>query len=126
MLKPVKIFFDGGCRGTDGKMELAVVTGARSTVLTDLGYGTSGDAEWLALIQAVRVARTLGRSDTVLLGDSADVIAKANGALRCRGNELRYLAAFQSLLVGAGAPRVRRIKRSQNLAGIALARLHGR
>ncbi len=126
MPKPVKIFFDGGCRGVDGRMEVAVVAGARTTLLTDLASGTSGEAEWLALIEAARIARTLERPDIVLLGDSADVIAKASGALRCRGEELRHLATFRSLLIGASAPRLRRIKRSQNLAGIALARRHGR
>jgi ribonuclease HI len=55
----VKVYFDGGCRGERGKLEIAVVTGGRTTILTDLGYGTSSDAEWLALIEALRTARAL-------------------------------------------------------------------
>jgi ribonuclease HI len=122
----VKLFFDGGCRGIEGRLATAVVTGGRTTIVTDMGCGTSGDAEWLALIQAVTIARELELTDFVLLGDSADVVAKASGMLRCQGGELRHLEAFRSMSIGLPAPRVRRIKRSQNLAGIALARLHGR
>ncbi len=122
----VKIFFDGGCRGDRGKLEIAVVTGGRTTILTDLGYGTSSDAEWLALIEALTTARALNVPDVVLLGDSADVVAKANGTLRCRGDALQYLDRFRTEAAGANPIRVRRIKRSQNLAGIALAGLHNR
>lgn len=95
----------------------------RTTILPDLGPGTSGDAEWLALIHAAMIARSLGAPDFVLLGDSADVVAKANGRLKCRGEALRHLERFRAL---GPAPGVRRVKRSQNLAGIALARLHPR
>ena len=102
------------------------MAGAPTKEPTDIGRGTSGEAEWLALIGAMTIARDLGLSDFVLLGDSADVVAKASGTLRCRCDELRHLEAFRALSAGMPAPRLRRIKRSQNLAGIALARLHGR
>src|SRR5688500_8145051 len=77
----VKIFFDGGCRPNPGAIEIAVVAAGRTTILRDLGHGTSSDAEWLALIHALTIAQSLGTSDFVLLGDSADVVAKANGTL---------------------------------------------
>lgn len=99
-------------------MEAAVVAGGRTTILPDLGEGTSGDAEWLALIHALTVARALGLSNFVLLGDSADVVAKANGRVKCRG-AAEHLERFRAL---GPAPRVRYVKRSQNLAGIALAK----
>ena len=102
------------------------MTGGRTTIVSDMGYGTSADAEWLALIQALTIARALHVPDFVLLGDSADVIAKANGTLRCRGNALHHLERFRLLAAPVKPPRVRRVKRSQNLAGIALAGLHDR
>ena len=37
-----------------------------------------------------------------------------------------HLQNFRSLVDPAHPPRIRRIKRAQNLAGIALARLHPR
>ena len=107
-------------------MEIAVVAGGETTVLPDLGYGTSTDAEWLALIQALTIARSLELPDFVLIGDSADVVAKANGTVRCRGDALRYLESFRALAPVGDQPRVRRVKRSHNLAGIALANRRAR
>ncbi|ATY33733.1 ribonuclease HI [Sphingomonas psychrotolerans] len=122
----LKIFFDGGCRPNPGAIEIAVVAGGRTTILRDLGNGTSSDAEWLALIQALTIARSLDAADFVLIGDTADVVAKANGTVKCRGVDIRHLERFRALASAAGRPRVRHIKRSQNLAGIALARLRRR
>jgi ribonuclease HI len=122
----MKIFFDGGCRPNPGAIEVAVVAGGRTTILRDLGDGTSADAEWLALIHALTIAQSLATPDFILLGDAADVVAKANGAVKCRGAALAHLERFRALAAAGPPPRVRYIKRSQNLAGIALARLHGR
>jgi ribonuclease HI len=119
----VKIFFDGGCRPNPGAIEVAVVAAGRTTILRDLGQGTSSDAEWLALIHALTIAQSLGTLDFVLLGDSADVVAKANGTLKCRRTELHHLERFRA---SGPPPRLRHIKRAQNLAGIALAKLHAR
>lgn len=76
MPRHVKVFFDGGCRGDPACMEIAVVARGRTTILRDLGPGTSTDAEWLALIHSLMIAQSLDLSDFVLVGDSADVIAK--------------------------------------------------
>ena len=122
----IKIYFDGGCRPNPGKMETAVVTGGAAMVVRDAGIGSSMEAEWLALIHALTIAQSLAVSDFILLGDAADVVAKANGTLKCRGAALAHLERFRALASAGEAPRVRYIKRSQNLAGIALARLHGR
>ncbi|WP_420142436.1 reverse transcriptase-like protein [Sphingomonas sp.] len=107
-------------------MEIAVVARGRTVILRDLGSGTSTDAEWLALIHALEVAKALGLSDFVLIGDSADVVAKANGVVKCRGASVRHHERFRALASSVSLPRVRHIKRSHNLAGIALARLHSR
>ncbi|MFV0624336.1 reverse transcriptase-like protein [Sphingomonas sp. ac-8] len=121
----MKLFFDGGCRPGSG-MELAVVAGGRSFVRRELGPGTSMDAEWLALIEAMRRAHALGLADAVLLGDAAAVIAQASGRVRCPASCLPHLAVFQALPRPSGRLRIRYVKRSQNLAGIALAGLHDR
>ena len=120
----MKIYFDGGCRPNPGAMELAVVAAGQAHVLRALGHGTSMDAEWLALIHALRVAQSIGAADAVLLGDSVAVIGQANGTVKCRGAAVAHLAALRTLAGAAGMPHIRYIKRSQNLAGIALARLH--
>lgn len=122
----MKIFFDGGCRPNPGMMEIAVVAGGRVHVRRDLGHGSRVDAEWLALIEALRIARSLELDDILLLGDAADIIGQANGTIRCRGAGLAHLPVFQTLLPDTGRLRICHVKRTQNLAGIALARLHPR
>ena len=122
----MKVFFDGGCRPAPAGMELAVVIGGQHHVRRDLGPGTSMDAEWLALIEAMRLARALDLVDPVLLGDAAAVIAQANGAARCPAAHARHLATFRLLPSPRGRVRLRHVRRTQNLAGIALAALHPR
>jgi ribonuclease HI len=126
MARAMKVFFDGGSRPEPLGMELAVVIGGRDTIKRDLGRGTSMDAEWLALIEAVRLSYALGLVDPVLLGDAAAVIAQANGTVRCPPSCTDHMEVFRNLPRPAGRLRIRYVKRSQNLAGIALARLHGR
>ena len=123
MPKPrLKIFFDGGCRPNPGGMEAAVVARGVTHFFRDLGYGTNNDAEWLALIAALRVAQDLGVEDFVLLGDAATVIQQATGAWKCRGRALQaHLATFVAI-GGVRPAQIRKIGRSQNLAGIALAK----
>jgi len=120
----LKIYFDGGCRPNPGAMETAVVAAGQVHIRQDLGQGTSLDAEWLALIAALELARSLGAADFVLLGDAVSVIGPATGKVTCRGAALHHLQTFRAL--ATTPPAIRHIKRTQNLAGIALARLHPR
>lgn len=121
----MKLFFDGGSRPATG-MELAVVAGGRVLVERDLGPGGVMEAEWLALLRAARLAGEMGLADPVLLGDATAVIAQATGAVRCPPAFARHAAALRQLAPPVGRWRIRHIKRSRNLAGIALARLHPR
>lgn len=118
----VKVFFDGGYRPAQG-METAVVVNGRTYVRRNLGAGTSMHAEWLALLHAVDVAQELGLTDPVFLGDALAVIGQATGTVRCRNEYVHHLRALAEV---AASPRIRYIKRAQNLAGIALARGHPR
>ncbi len=121
MTRRIKIYFDGGCRPNPGRMETAVVTGGAAVVVRDAGIGSSMDAEWLALIAALRLAQDLGLTNFILLGDAAAVVEQANGTVRARGEGARHLADFLALVGEGPMPRIRHIKRTQNLAGIALA-----
>jgi len=117
----MKIFFDGGCRPNPGRIETAVVARGVVRIARDLGYGSSHDAEWLALLAAITEMRALGLAQAVLLGDSAAVVAEANAALAGKaapGHATTFITAAAGLTL-----RVRHIKRTQNLAGIALGRL---
>jgi len=124
--RAVKLFFDGGCRPNPGVMEIAVVALGQTYIRKDIGHGTSMDAEWLALIHAVEIAVTLGTMNVVLLGDAASVVAQANGTIKCRGAAIEHQQRLAAIKPPAMPLRVRYIKRSQNLAGIALARLRER
>lgn len=126
MTSRTKVYFDGGCRPNPGAMEIAVVVGGREYVRRDLGHGASMDAEWLALIEALELTRTLDLGDFVLLGDGAAVIAQATGAARCPPAMRGHKARFDALVATNGVPAIRYVKRAQNLAGIALARAHPR
>jgi ribonuclease HI len=119
----MKLFFDGGCRPNPGEMETGVFAGGCFHHRTELGYGTSDRAEWLALLDALAVARRLGLGEIVLLGDSAAVVAQANGRMRLRDPTLQHLLAqVREEAALFGKVRLRHVSRHQNLAGIALQR----
>ncbi len=122
----IKVYFDGGCRPNPGRIELAVVMRGQVHVRRDAGHGTSHDAEWLALIEAVRLARGLGAADFVLLGDALAVIGPASGRVKCSRAAAPHLRVLDELFPHRSRANFRYIKRSQNLAGIALANLPGR
>ena len=118
----VKIYFDGGCRPNPGRMATAVVIAGTALIDEDAGEGSAMEAEWLALIAALRLARARGLSDFVLMGDALAVIEQATGRVPCRGGHARHLAAFRELAGPGPRPRIRHVGRAQNLAGIALER----
>ncbi|HEX8381402.1 MAG TPA: reverse transcriptase-like protein [Allosphingosinicella sp.] len=123
----LKIFFDGGCRPNPGKIEVAVVARGQSYHFDDLGDGSSNDAEWLALRLALRLGQSLAEPGFELIGDCANVIAQANGLSRCRTPAAaEHRARFQESASCNPPTRIRWISRTQNLAGIALARRRGR
>ena len=122
----VKLYFDGGCRPNPVGMETAVVVKGSSYLQRGLGSGTSLEVEWLALIRAVEVARELGLANPLFLGDSLAVVDQANGTVKCRGESARHFLALKALNTSFAPLHIRHVKRTQNLAGIALARLHAR
>lgn len=121
----MKVFFDGGWRPATG-MEIAVVVHGRDYVRQGLGPGSAMDAEWLALLHAVELAADLGLHEPVFLGDSLAVVSQANATVRCPRDHIRHHQALAALQPSSGRLRIHHVKRSQNLAGVALARLHER
>lgn len=127
MTAPVKLFFDGSCRPNPGRIETTVVAAGRTWHCADYPAGDNSDAEWLALLAAMAAAREVGAVDIVLLGDSALVVNQASGRAPCRDARFRdRLEQFRALAATFARVRIRRIARTQNLAGIALERLHGK
>ncbi len=125
--RSTKLFFDGGSRPNPGSIECAVVRKGIAHYRHDLGDGTNSDAEWLAVIHALEVAVRNGDRDITLLGDSMLVVTQAGGTARCRSEALEaHRLRFVELAAGFDRVRIRHIGRTQNLAGIALAKLHPR
>jgi ribonuclease HI len=121
---PLKIYFDGGCRPNPGAMEIAVVVRGILYHKANVGNGTNNDAEWLALLYACEMAVSLCVHDVIFIGDAALVVNQANGTAKCRSPDMRrYLDIFTRFREGFDRVRIRHTGRSQNLAGIALAKL---
>ena len=97
----LKLFFDGGCRPNPGPIEVAVVARGRTYLRTGLGEGSNDDAEWLALLYALDVARDLGATDLVLVGDSTLVVRQASRDWPCRSPNFKR--HFENFRVGAAA-----------------------
>ena len=122
----LKVFFDGGCRPNPGRIEVAAVARGVVRFVEDLGIGSNADAEWLALIEAYRLAVTATDGPFDLIGDSAYVIALANGRAACRTAAMRaHRDRFMAMAAKRPPARIRWISRNQNLAGIALDRRRG-
>lgn len=115
-----KVYFDGGCRPNPGAMETMVVARGQTHYRSDLGLGTSEEAEWLALLDAVALAKALSLRDILLLGDAVGVVAQAQGEAKSR-NFPQHRAAFATAVGRFARWRLRHVPRTQNLAGIALA-----
>ncbi len=105
---------------------MAVVIGGTTHHFGKLGTGTNTDAEWQALICAMELARSLGLNGIELIGDSVDVVRKANAVLLAGSARPGREAAFLALADQTRPARIRWIKRAQNLAGIALNARHPR
>jgi ribonuclease HI len=119
--KHLKIYFDGGCRPNPGMMETGVVARGIFYHKSDVGYGDGHEAEWLALLDAVAIARLLDARDIMLIGDSSSVIHQAKGLWACRNAEVQsYYAKFTALRKDFDGITFRHFRRSHNLAGIAL------
>lgn len=78
MKRRLKVFLDGGCRPNPGPMEAAVVVRGNAHFFDDLGTGSNTDAEWQALLCAIKLARDLGLQDVEFVGDSLEVTRQAN------------------------------------------------
>lgn len=122
----LKVFFDGGCRPNPGPVEAAVVVRGAVHFFDDLGTGSNSDAEWLALLCALELARANGLTNIELIGDAREVIRQAEAALSGGAAAGGHVAAFLAAAAQVRPARIRWIKRAQNLAGIALAARHPR
>ena len=119
--QPLTLYFDGGARPNPGRIETAVFVRGALHICDNHGVGSNDAAEWLALLDAIEIARDIGATDIILRGDSMLVVNQASGRAKCRSPLLRpYLDAYTAQAAQFTRVRIRHIGRSQNHAGIAL------
>lgn len=125
--RPVKLWFDGGCRPNPGPMESAVVLRGVADIRRDLGEGSNEQAEWLGLLHALEIAAAHGLRDIIVIGDSLSVLRQAKGEQPARTADCRHCRdLFHEAAGQFYRVRLRHTMRAQNLAGIALERARWR
>lgn len=117
MNKPVKIWFDGGARPNPGPIETAVTMSGQTHIRYGLPPGGNEEAEWIALLHAMELAGAARLDDIVLIGDALAVIGQALGKQRGRSP---WIERYREAARGFTRVRLRHVRRSHNLAGIAL------
>ena len=122
----VKIYFDGGCRPLPIGMEICAVIAGEAQMQRQLGEGSAMEAEWRALLFAAETALERGIRAPLFVGDALAVIRQARGEAAVPAPLQKLCTTWQTLIPQLGSFRLRHVKRQQNLAGIALARLHPR
>lgn len=121
----MRLYFDGGCIPNPGKMECAVVSEDGSIKEhRHIGQGTNNEAEWLAFLWAVELAKPFADQALEILGDSKLVIMQAQGLWKCNGANLivfrdeftKQKGEFKNL-------KLTHVRRNINLAGIYIEQL---
>ncbi len=88
------IHFDGSARPNPGEMGIGAVVeccGKKVEISKKMGFGTNNIAEYLALIEALKVAKKMGARGVEIYGDSSIVIEQLRGRWKSRNEKLREL-----------------------------------
>jgi len=87
------LFFDGACRGNPGPMGIGAVLLEKGKKVKEiskrLGKGTNNIAEWSALIEGLKLAKTYGCRELEVRGDSQLIIRQITG---------RYIVKSENLI----------------------------
>ena len=96
-IKPVEIYIDGAARGNPGPSGAGVVFVREGRIIQtlskSLGRCTNNQAEYLALIHALEMAKSLGYKNIVIKTDSQLVARQIRGLYRIKNGILLKLAA---------------------------------
>ncbi len=86
------LYFDGACRGNPGPMAIGIVlleNGKKvKEVSKRLGKGTNNIAEWSALIEGLKLAKTHGCEVLEVRGDSQLIIRQITGRYMVKSENL--------------------------------------
>lgn len=132
MLKEGICIIDGSVAGNPGKGGIGVVLmekGNEGTVFRvskSIGWATNNEAEWLAFIEALRLAKRKGFQKLQLLTDSELLLRQWNGTYKVKAKNLQKLFnkakelanTFQDLQIIAGSRKD--TKEAHKLANMAV------
>ena len=95
-MKTLKIFFDGSSHGNPGPSGIGIMVFDESGRVLDkfskfIGFGTNNEAEYHALIEALRRAVKLGAERVELYSDSELLVRQVKGVYSVRDEKLKRL-----------------------------------
>ncbi|RLE79399.1 MAG: ribonuclease H [Thermoprotei archaeon] len=95
-MKTLKIFFDGSSHGNPGPSGIGIIVFDESGRVLDkfsrfIGFGTNNEAEYRALIEALRKAMQLGAEKVELYSDSELVVNQIRGVYSVKDEKLKRL-----------------------------------
>ena len=86
------LFFDGACRGNPGPMAIGVVLFENGKNVKEfskrLGKGTNNIAEWQALIEGLKLAKSYGCEELEVRGDSQLIIRQITEQYQVKSSNL--------------------------------------
>lgn len=113
------LFFDGACRGNPGPMGIGAVLMQNGNKVKEiskrLGKGTNNIAEWMALIEGMKMAKAHGCRELEVRGDSQLIIKQITGHYRVKSENLIPLYdEAKRLSSGFGKISFKWVKRDNN------------
>lgn len=93
-LKRAKITIDGASKGNPGRASYAFIIETQNTRVEefkDIGIATNNQAEYRALIEALKRAIELGVKDVTVYSDSELLVKQIKGEYRVKNDKLREL-----------------------------------
>ena len=95
-MKTLKIFFDGSSHGNPGPSGIGIIVLDKFGRVLDklskfIGFGTNNEAEYRALIEALRRAIQLDAEKVELYSDSELVVKQVKGIYSVRDEKLKRL-----------------------------------
>jgi len=122
----VEIFCDGASRGNPGPASAGAVLKSEGKVVAEvsqrLGVATNNEAEYAALILALKKAHELGAARVDVKADSQLVIRQLTGEYKVKHPEMKkYHAQAMVLLKGFSGWSAKHVPREQNAHADKLA-----
>ncbi len=125
--EPLSIYVDGASRGNPGPAGVGIVVmDSKGRILKkvkkNIGTATNNVAEYTALIEALRLARSMGKTRVEVFSDSELLVRQINGEYGVRSPALRLLyERARCLIEGFCSFRITHISRARNTLADELA-----